>query len=510
MKRNLIYLSLFALASCSTQLAAPPEPPSGSSSLSAYFWADSTATYRYQVSTTSDIHTLSIQAGGTVVDKDDDSGKTTTLTITRTGSSDAMSGFGSSDFLGLGSSLEVVQDTTLPAPRMEFIHSIAAFNPKFGYSIVYAASDSLLYQIAVNSTVLSHPNPLPVRGLTLAEDIGEGGVYAFQLGGRGIFWTSDGGAHWASDSTPAGTGITAFASSKYGGDIFWAACGGQLYEFSYANFFGKPVTCPLGTITALEATSDGVIAAGTDGNVYDVPRNGLVQPLAKAPGAILGIAGNYITTALPGIFDYTKSGLPIIAADDSAIYSTGVSTDASVFAGRSDGSVDHFSATSADVLLTAPNPGRKVTQFAYPNQGGHESTNGIYALAGGQVYYRQDSATWVPVNQTVSTPAPLTPGALTLLRTDANSWIAGYVERTYKGVQKGYGFRATETIPFAQVILDGMPYDDVLIVSFATESNGVADLLNMPQYNIYFQKGVGIIRIEQTTNGTTITTRRIQ
>src|SRR5665213_3422201 len=207
--RIFFYISLLALASCTTQLSAPLEPLQGSSSFSAYFWPDSTATYQYQVSTTLNIHTLSIQAGGAAVDKDADSGKTTMLAITRTGTSFSMSGFGSSDFLGLGSWLQVVHDTTLPAPRTESIRSIAAVNPKFGYSTVYAASDSLLYKIDVSSKAIQYPESLPLGGLTLAEDINGGGVYAFQLGGRGIFWTSDGGAQWFSDSRPPGTGITA-------------------------------------------------------------------------------------------------------------------------------------------------------------------------------------------------------------------------------------------------------------------------------------------------------------
>jgi hypothetical protein len=343
-----------------------------------------------------------------------------------------------------------------------------------------------------------------LRGLTLAEDINGGGVYAFQRGGRGIFWTSDGGVHWLSDSTPAGTGITAFASSRYGGDVFWAACGGQLYEFTIFSASPKPVGCPLGTITALEASSDGVIAAGDDGNVYDVPRSGTVKLLGKVPGAVLGIAANYVSTTLPGIFDYTHAATPIVAADDSAIYFTG----SNVFAARSDGSVDRYTPSFSDVHLAAPNPGKKVTQFAYPNQGGHDS-KGMYAVAGGQVFYQQDSAVWVPVNQIVSPPAPLAPGALTLLRTDDTTWIAGFIESTYKGLQKGYGYRASAFGPSAKVYLDGTPFNDVLIVRYTSESNGVADALNMPQYNIYFQKGVGPIRIEQTTNGKTITTQRL-
>ncbi|MFI5202263.1 MAG: hypothetical protein ACHQNE_07740 [Candidatus Kapaibacterium sp.] len=506
MKHTLFYISsLLVLAGCSTELTGP-QPPSGPSALASYFWTDSTVTYmdQYQISTTGDIHSLSLQHGGAVTDLDNDSSKTTTLTILRTGTSFSMSGFTASDFFQLGSYFQVVHDTTPPAPRIESIRSIATLNPKFGYGTVFAASDSVLYQIDLASNALEHPDSLPVRGLTLAEDVSGSGVYAFQLGGRGIFWTSDGGAHWASDSTPPGTTITAFASSKYGGDFFWVACGGQLFDFSYSNIFGKAVSCPLGRVTALEATPDGVIACGADGEVYDVARFGSAHLVGKTLKAIsiLGIAGNYITTTLPGIFDYTKTDTAIISADDSAIYFTG----ASVFAGRSDGSVDRLSSDSVgDVRLPAPNPGMKVTQFAYPYQGGHDPTKGIYAVAGGQVYYRQDANTWVPVNQNVSPPSQFAPGALTLLRTDVPTWIAGYTESSYKGVQKGYGYRATTAGPFAQVALGTSLFNNVFVVSYATESNGAADTLNAPQYTIYFQSGKGPIRIDRAWNGKSIT-----
>jgi len=458
------------------------------------------ATYRYQISTSGDVHTLSFQPGGVVIDKAEDSGKTTVLTIVRAGASYSMSGFGPSDFFDLDQWLRVVNDTTLPMPRTEYIHSIAAVNPKYGYGTVYAASDSLLYKIDVVSNAIDHPNPLPLRGLTLAEDMNGGGVYAFQLGGRGIFWTSDGGTHWISDSTPSGTGITAFTSSKYNGDVFWAACGGQLYEFTYFSILGKAVDCPLGRITALEATSDGVVAAGDDGNVYDVPRFGSAKLLGKAPAAITGIAGNYISTGLTGIFDYRQTGAPIVAGDDSAIYSTGTT----IFAGRSDGSIDHFSSFFRDDQLAAPNPGKKVTQFAYPNQGE------LCVLAGGQIFSQRDSSEWVPVNQTLSSTEPFPPGALTLLRTDDTTWLAGYIESSYKGVLKGYGYRASAFGPFPQVVLDGVAFNDVLIVNYTTESNGKVDELNVPQYNIYFQNGVGPIRFERTWNGKTITTRLLK
>ena len=405
-------LSLLALASCSTELTAPPEPPPpGSSDLSAYFWADSTATYRYQVST-GDLHTIMIYSGGSILDKDQISGASTTLTITRASGMYALSGFSASDFLGLDPWLHVVKDTAIPAPRIEAIRTIAAMNPKFGFGTLFAASDSVLYRIDLHTNALVRLNTLPSSGLTLAEDVNQIGVYAFQKGGNNIYWTSDNGLNWRSYSTPAGPGITAFASANpedghYAGDLFWVACGAQIYRFSMGSNSGTPISYSIGNITALEAEQNGVIAAGDDGAIYDISRSGSATPRGIAPSTVRGMASHYVSTAT-GVFDIDHSGIAIDSNDISTIYATNYS----VFGARSDGTVDHFAIFGPPnpVNLPAPsNSSAKVTQFAFPYQGSFDPSKGIYVVTGTQVFYRQDASTWTQVNQTLSAPAPLSP-----------------------------------------------------------------------------------------------------
>ncbi len=509
--RKIIYISLAAFVAggfaegCSPSLTAPQEPKV--TNLLSYFWPDSTATYRYQVSSTGDVHTISVQQGSNIItDQEQDGDTVSNLSIIRSASDRSMSGFGSHDFLDFGSSVQVVQDTTAPIMHPEAIRSIAALNSHFGGSpALYAATDSVLYQVDLGTNTLTHPNSLRIHGLTLAEDQSGFGIYAYQYGGRGVFWTNNSGATWFGDSTPVGTAITAFTSSS-SFDQFWVACGPQLFEFTYGNSSGILVPCgTLGDITALEVCPDGpsaghILAGDADGNVFDVSQSKLV---GTAPAGVLGIAGDYITTN-GGIFNFYQSGSPLIAAGDSAIYSTGFS----IFAARPDGSVDHFINPSQNANLSAPMAGVMVTQFAYPVQTPRDPNKGIYALAGGQIFYRTDSTHW---SAPITPPASLVPGSLTLLRSDTGHWIAGYLESNHNGVQKGYGYLAQTIPPAPQVKFydngEETTFDDVLVVSYSSQSNGIADTTNVPQYTIYYKNGKGPIRIERTYNGKTIVTR---
>ncbi|HZK75393.1 MAG TPA: hypothetical protein VFD13_00655, partial [Candidatus Kapabacteria bacterium] len=248
---------------------------------------------------------------------------------------------------------------------------------------------------------------------------------------------------------------------------------------------------------------------GEDGSIYFLSQTGGPKLLAQVPASVGGIAGTYASTP-NGIYDVSQTPAKLVLnSNDSAIYSTGVS----IFAARNDGSVDHFIGGVQKITnsnLPAPNPGVVVSQFAYPDQGPHDPDKGIYVLAAGQVFYRKDSLIWLRVNQTILPPAQLLPGALTLLTADT-TWIAGYLESSYKGSQKGYGYRAKSEGIYPQVHINSTTYtNDVLIVSYTTESNGVMDSQNVPQYTIYFEKGVGPVAFERTWNGTTVTTQLIQ
>ena len=502
--KRLAYISLLLVAAgCSPELTGPPPPQTGT--LFSYFWADSTASYHY-ISSTQGPQTISTVFGSnTITDQQDTF--ITNLTVERAASGYALSGFGTHDLLELPPWMQIVSDTIPPLPRMEYVRSIAALNTHFG-SGLFVATDSLIYQVDPANNVLTNPNSLPIPGLVLAEDVGGGGVYAYQRGGRAIAFTNSGGAKWAIDSTPNGTAITAFTSTYYkGGDLFWVACGSQLFEFNAFTAgtypYGKPVTCPLGTITALEASPDDgdIIAADDAGNVYNVSQS---KMLGQVHAGVRAMAQNYITTD-HGIFDFTHSGPAIVTAADSAIYYTGLS----LFASERDGSVDHFDNSGTNVVISAPMPGTMVTQFAYPVQSPRDPNKGVFALAGGQVYYLADPSSWLPLNQVVTPMGKFSPGALVVLMADTGTWLAGYLETTsFNGKQKGYAYWAKAYSPFAEDEFGGVGYSNILLVSFSTEAGGVADTANVPQYNFYYQLGKGLLRIERTFNGKTTTTMR--
>ncbi len=457
------------------------------------------------------MQTISVFADGTILDKDNSSGTSTTLTLTKVGTGYALGGFSSDDVLGLDPWLEVVSDTTVPAPSVEAIRSIAAMNPdpKHNFGTVFAASDSVLYDIDLAANKLVRLSALPMNGLTLAEDVTGTGVYAYQKGGSNIFWTGDHGANWILHTTPPGAGITAFASANPGddhaGDLFWVACGGQLYRFSFGSNTGTPLSCPIENITALEAEQGGVIVAGADGSIFDVPRSGAASPRTVIPGAIRGMAWNYVSTA-NGIYDFTHSGPPIDSNGNSAIYVA----DLSVFGARDDGTIDRFTifGPSNMVNLSAPSSTATVTQFAFPYQGSLDPNKGIYVLAGSRVFYRQDASTWVSVNQVLSSPPSLNPGTLTLLRGDP-TWNAGYVENMKGEVPHGDMYQATSS-GSVSAYLDRNVYDNLLIVSLTPHAGAMLDTANGPQYNLYYQKGVGLIRIERMEHGTETVTKLLR
>ncbi len=505
--RKLIYISLIALAGCTTELTGPQAPTGVTGSdMADYFWHDST--YHYQSST--GLQTIQVQANGTIVDYNPAVGQNTFFSTTKSNGAFSLSGFSPSDIFGLDPSLQVVPDTIFGNPWTETIRSIAAVNSESG-SYLFAASDSVLYQVTlqpINSLV--RLSVLPVRGLTLVQDVTGNGLYAYQKGGDTILWTDD-GYNWLAFTAPT-AGITAFASSSPtindGDDLFWVACGANLYQFSSISKALTAVTsCPLTNIVALEANRNGVIAGGDNGQIYEVSYYGSSTLQATVPGTLDGIAAKFASTS-SGVYDFTNASATVLSGNYSTIYSTGVS----IFAAQSGGAVDHFALFGApnDVVLPAPNGSNVVTQFALPSQGPYDPNSGVFALAGTQVYYRQNATTWVPVNQTVVPPPALKPGSLTLL--DSNSsWIAGYIERNNMGgPQHSYTYYATSSGPVAQVKFGGATYNNVLLVNYVAKLNGMTDSDDVPQYNIYFEKGLGPVVIQRSENGSVTTTTLVK
>jgi hypothetical protein len=515
--RKLIYISLLAIAGCTTPLTAPQQlPPTGisASDLSSYFWHDSTS-YHYQSSVSG--HSLSVQAGvTTIVDKNQSTNINTTFMVTNANGAYSMSGFSHNDLFAFDSLLQIVSDTASPAPMIETIRSIASITPLFGgQAKLYAASDSVLYEVDLG------PNPVLKRlvsipsGYTLSEDAQDLFLFAYQFEGNSIMWTSDNGSHWTSITTPSKiTAFTSGAAGNFFNETCWFACGQDVYKVSGGTTIAHVNSLPSTVVTL--ASENGAVIAGLNNNaLYLVPDGGsatLVQTLSNTLQGIAFVPSIFTNNPVlagtsNGVYSVSASGqiVNIGSGSVSAIYSTGSSIFAAVNSG-----ILHFypSGTLYDSYLNPPTG--IVTQFARPI-GLPDSTQGVYVLSGTTIFRRDSDAAgsrWTQVNQVISPQWHPQPGALTLLTSDTN-WLAGYIVNT-AGLPRSYAYRASGSGPYAQVTLDNVSHNNVFMVRYtAYSSNGVADVTDIPEYLIYFQQGTGPIRIERTENSNTTITRLV-
>jgi hypothetical protein len=504
--RKLIYISLIALAGCETVLT--PQQPTGPSGtdLANYFWHDST--YHYQ----SSIGTQTILAQGSAITDNNQNGAKTIFSVTVANGAYAMSGFSPSDIFGFDSSLHVVADTTFsPNSWVEAIRSIATASlgglsqpPK-----LYAASDSVLYAVDPTSLTLKRLGVFP-KSFTLAEDAQNGLLFAYQMGGDSIIWNS--GSLWVGDTAPAK--ITAFTSAAPNGffDLCWFACGTDVYKITLGSFPQKVASMPY-NVVAMTGESNGIVVGLGDGDIYDVFRNGQTHLRQNIPAPLQGIAFVSSVTSDPilagtsgGVFAIPNSG-PAIQVDNGAVSSI-FSTGNSIFAGVGVDSVFHYNANGTRYRGYINPNSNSIAQFAHPISAVPSPSYGIYALSGSTIFRLDSDAAgsrWTMINQSVSAPPALQPGLLTLL--DSNStWFAGFVERSAGGAQGGYAYTATSSGPETQVIVNGTTYHNVIVVNYTAKKNGVTDTTDVPQFNIYFEKGVGPAVIEKSENGKMTTT----
>jgi hypothetical protein len=508
--RKLIYISLIALAGCTTSLSPEPQPVVTGTGISSYFWPDSNAVYTYTSTTGGDNHTVFVSAGGGMLDNDITSDSNTSLHITRANGTDALTGFSHSDLFGFDSSIQVVADTSLtPIQWSEAIRSIATAT-LFGQTKLYAASDSVLYDLDPVTSMLDRLGPFP-KSFTLAEDEQDQMLFAYQMGGDSILWNS--GFSWVGDTAPAS--ITAFASAtlNFYHDLCWFACGTDLYRITIGSFPQKIASLPSKIVT-LAGENNGVAAGLDNGAIYDVPRTGQPQLRQTVPGLvgisfIPGGSNPILAGTSSGVFAIPNSG-PAKQIDDAAV-SIIFSTGNSIFASVNADSIFHYNANGT-LYGTYANPsgGGIITQFARPASGQPNSSQGIYVLSGTSIFRRDSltTGTWTAINQTISSTPALQPGSLTLL--DSNStWVAGYVERNMgAGLQRGYAYDAISSGPFTSYkAANGATYDSVLVVTYTSKANGVTDMADVPQYTIYYEKGKGPAVIVRTEAGKpTITT----
>src|ERR1019366_2510309 len=101
------------------------------------------------------------------------------------------------------------------------------------------------------------------------------------------------------------------------GDLFWVACGSQLYLFSGHSTTGMLLPSPLSNIVALEAVKNGVIAGGDNNQIYGIDHSGSTSLPTAVSGTLRGFAVNYVSTST-GIYNLNDSVALVVAGNDSA------------------------------------------------------------------------------------------------------------------------------------------------------------------------------------------------
>jgi len=526
--RKLIYLSLIALAGCETALTPqmPPTGPGGSTNISDYFWPDTNATYFYQsfAGNLAQSNHKVVLGGQTIFDYNQTNGQTARFTVANVNNSYALSGFQQSDLFDFDPSLQIVSDTIAPASQSVTIRSISSVTPYSQPARLYALSNTQLYSVDPGSFSLQPIGDFP-PGFTLAEDAGNQFLFAYRLGSDSIVWRPNDSQPWALVVTPAP--ITAFASaSSFSGYLCWFASGNTVYHISGNGAISPSTTLLPATIVCLASGSSGAFAGTTDGSIFTISKNsGAAHLVQTVPGTLNGIA--YVPFG---------SNNPVLAATSTGVYAINLfgpsdtlqqlddgnilsiyTTGSSVFASRAD-SVFHYNANGTRYGNYAAPTSGPITQYARPT-GPPDPSQGVYALAGGSLFRLDNpqggTPMWTPANQIVTAPWHPNAGSLTLLKNDS-LWLAGYIANLGGGgpppqnQPKLYLYQAHSGGSYAQATLDGITYNNVLFVQYTAYSNGIADLNDVPQFLIYYQKGVGPIRIEKTQTGkSTIITKKL-
>lgn len=519
--RKLLYISLIALAGCTSELTGPTPPVLGSSTgISSYFWPDSNVAYSYR-SSTGNIQTVYISNGGAVLDKDQNPAiPPTSLTINWSTGSDALSGISHSDIFGFDTSIQVVADTMVTgATWTEAIRSIATASFGFGHSAkVYAASDSVLYSVDPNTLQLDRIIGFP-KSFTLAEDVQDEFLFAYQMNGDSIIWTSDDDCRiWTYALAPSAITAFASASQNFFFDIGWFACGTDIYRITIGSNAPQKVASLPSKVVALAGENNGVVAGLDNGAVYDVSRNGQMQPRQSVPTPLVGIALVSSGSANPviagtssGVFSVPAVGYATLI--DNGSVSAIFATANSIFAEVGTDSVFHYNPDGSRYGSYANPNSSIITQFAHPTSTFPNPSLGIYVLAGTSIFRRDSviNGSWTAINQMISAPPSFSPGSLTLLSSDT-TWTAGKIERNAGSPQqRGYSYVATRSGPFPKLVVNGTTYNNVMIVSYtSSRANFGIDTTNIPQFNIYYEQGVGPVVIERTVNGNMVTTTLVQ
>lgn len=490
-----------ALSGCSNTLTGPQTLHT--SEANTYFWPDSDATYKYVSDVDGHTHAIVVKKGAGIVDRDLTSNDSNVqLSVNSSAGTTTLTGLASNDIFSLDRSLLVVADS---APSKNYapqpVNSITTMN-----GTMYVLTDTAVYQYFSRGDSLhwfSSWSSL-LKGFKLYQDPNTSRLYAAQIGGiSGVYSFTNGGKSWSNVSSSTGQmDVFAAGDGKDSKAQYWFSSGRQLFRFDGTNNVPVGPTF-LQNITAIEHSGYGgnavTLVGLSDGTVFSIDRNDQRQQVENMTGpAITSISSGFVGSQ-KGIYAYGFTRQQVSADPSSIAFSaSGTYHQWYLYNALPDNSVTSFDGQST-TPLGKPAQGQ-ISQLAA------DYMARVYALIGTKVYGYRDSG-WLWLARSLPRNAQWLPGGMRLLKDDDSAWVAAYMENLASKVDRGYAYLAKVILKAPHVDLDGIRYNDVIAVRYTANANGIDETATMPEYTIYYERGLGPVRIEKRQGGVTHTTR---
>ena len=551
--RGLLFIICLAVAGGCTTITAPiistTSPPPN---IPGYFWPQANKTYRYYDSIASAASSgsvlLTISVGGNeysiseldVAHSLDTSAALFTANI-------------SPDNVSLGS---LSNKTILALPESSFLVSDTAIGNRYSLlkitaisgvnGTLYAASDQGFFVYDAASGTFLRQDKGSVFPKTISMLVGrEGysGIFYAASRTEGIWRTTDGGETWMDFSpSPRAKSTSALLIDPYSTSLF-AATDTGMYQRAGMQWNSVAVSVLPKKITALAispptlgsnnqevflGTDSGTVvhySCSLDYNSLEYGSSSRINELkvSKFPINCLEYQdGDIIAGTVEGLFRMSVS-------DGSGFYSMGIQDNiisltvgnTAVLAGSATGNVWLVQGYQVNSPKSQIAINKRVKTIDFYGDTSYEEV----ALVDSLVYQAPVSfdaplgQNWTPLYQNIDSISGWLPGSFILLKNGETSWPCGSILTTTGGIARGFVYTARFIQHADSLVLGKIAYHDVIVMRYAVEKNGTsgsasvsppdADNSSVPEYLIYFQRGVGPVRIEKSQQGKPIEIRSL-
>jgi hypothetical protein len=502
--RKLLYISLIALATSGcNHLDAPDkdidqafqEDPSG------YFWKNSTNMYRYAVTSANaavgDTESIQITAGSgslsAITLKGGVGDPSSAFTAVLQTGSVTLDGLSALSFLSVDPGTFFTRDST---PTTKVSLKVTAIMES--RDEIYAATDNGFYnyQPGTGLQPISKELPSGITVLCETHPMGPGPAlfYAIDKDSGAVYASKDKGQTWTSVESAGGPIVAVSADNDL--VISLGTTIKRLRPGTLRWVVDNNVSLPPGNrIISIEAR--GFEFYGTDQGVLMVSG----QPVddLQAGGMSMAITSLVLSERKNDLYVGSDFGIFVQDLGWSATPVMGrvvcmKGNDRKVFAATASGAIWDVDTNINNKrgLKIGSNISGQITDIAANHSGVFVLTNAglfVYSPAG-----------WQQLPETAPSAPTWQPGSFTLL-SSGKQWIAGTLVRPRDG--KIYTYRAYASV-VSKVVLDRHEYSDVAIIRYEP------DFVDAPSYTIYFQRGVGPLRLERTEAEVTSVTQMVQ